>query len=532
MSKLYIPAPDEESAQRVFIESISISFAVCGVLLLVFTTQLLMFDQERQARAKALEPPKPIPQVKMVKTILKDPEQYKNPSYKWSFEELEAVFLFGPKNLSEFGCTSFIESPLPNNELTEDQKLKLYTLLASMIKQRQRWAPTACILRAHSDGLLKGRPNLEEAGELYWISLLNYEVIAEDLSADLERYRKTFKWPKSNEFYDWLRDCGMHQGLINWFDCIASLRSISPREGFDLMDMLEHHARKDPMIRKESIALYTNMLATVMEKGYPNAWPPLQSHIYPEYARDARVTAALQLCRMLNSPNKDAVSYATSALSAGVGYEAKPRTATQRWRETCRLVFLPSSESPHDVEMGAAQDMSTANKDMGADMSPKAPEHKQDLLAVWSGKADELPDYTLAWAIKQGYCEDGLKPRWRCVGALWTHESDVRAVMRHYFIKTRYIEWGGDHLDTPIIYMARPEKTIPIKMHNILDRPDPTPEQATPTPVPVPAPIPTPVPEQTTTPVPKPTPTPVPAPIPTPVPEQTPTPVPAPTPTP
>lgn len=529
MSKLYIPAPDEESEQRVFIESISISFAVCGVLLLVFTTQLLMFDQERQARAKALEPPKPIPQVKMVKAILKDAEQYKDPNYKWSFEELEAVFLFGPKNLSELGCVALIENPtIVADAMTQEQREKLYTLLAGTIKQRHTWAPTRCILYNHGLGSLRGKPKLEEAGDLYWKALLNYDLIAEDLSADLEELRKTSRWPQSPAFYDWLRDCGMRHGLINWFDCIASLRAISPKEGSDFMDMLEHHARKNPMIRKESIALYTNMLATVMEMGYPEAWPPLKSHIYPEYARDARVTAALQLCRMINSPNKDAVSYATSALSAGVGYEAKPRTATQRWRETCRLVFLPSSKSPQDVEMGAAQDMSpTADKDMGADMGVKAT-HTQDLLAVWSGKADELPDYTLALAIKQGYCEDGLKPRWRCVGALWTHESDVRAVMRHYFIKTRYIEWGGDHLDTPIIYMARPEKTIPIKMHNILDRPDPTPEQATPTPVP--EPIPTPVPEPIPTPVPEPTPSPIADPVPTPVPEPIPTPVPDPIP--
>lgn len=498
MSKLYIPAPDEESDQRVFLESISISFAVCGVLLLVFTTQLLMFEQERQARAKARLPPEPIPQVKTIQSVIKNTAQYKDPLYKWSFEELEAVFLFGPKNLAELGCAALIERPDRSTaELNEAQIDKLYTLLAGTIKQRHKWAPTLCILSNHGLGRLKGKPQLEEAGELYWKALLDYDLIAEDLSADLEQLRKTSQWPESPDFYDWLRDCGMRHGLINWFDCIASLRSISPKEGADFMDMLEHHARKNPMIRKESLSLYANMLATVMEKGYPDAWPPLKSHIYPDYARDARVVAALQLCRMINSPNKDAVSAATSALSAGVGYEAKPRTATQRWRQTCKLVFLPDAQPSQDLEMGAAQDMTApkANiaQDMSADMSPRAITYQQDLLAVWSGDPNDLPDYTLAWAIKQGYCEDGLKPKWRCVGALWRHDSDVRAVMRRHFIETRYIEWGDEQLDTPIIYMARPEKTIPIKMHNIYDRPDQSPDLTQTPPQPTP---PAPTPEQ------------------------------------
>lgn len=461
MAKLYIPAPQEENDHRVFLECIGVSFAICTVLLFVFSTQVLMFHDTRQAQAKAKAPKEPIPQVKHIQSIAKKLDKVDWATHTWSFEDLEAVFLYGPKNLSELACESWLEEGKPTaTPLTEEQTLKLELLLAGQIKRQMSFAPTACFLRIYTRGKLRKKPELEVAGKLYWDALLSYDLVAEDLSADLERYRKTSKWPIKQEYFDWLRDCSMRYGLINWYDCVISLRAISPKEGEDFMDMLEHHARKDPMIKREAIELYANTLATIVEKGYPPAWQPLQVRQYPEFMRDAQVTAVLQLCRMLNSPNKDAVELAASSLSAGIGYEAKPRTAVARWRETCQLAFIGKGQGPKTTQ--AQEDMGAqAAADMADDAQAFPP---KNLLAVWSGDPDDLPDYTLAWSIKQGYCQDGLKPRWRCVGALWKHGDEVRQAMRDLFIKTRYIDWGDQWEDQPITYMARPEKTIPIKM--------------------------------------------------------------------
>ena len=505
MSKLYIPAPGEEREHRVFLESLGVTLTLCAVLLFVFATQTLMFDAERQRRAQAKAPPKPAPQLLIARDMYRDKATLLAQEHAWTFEQLEAVFLFGDKDMAEAGCQALLERDAI--ALTPEQRDKLHVLLNGQLASRKPWAPTACFLRAHTNDQLKGKGPLEALGLDYWSKWLAYDDDAEVVADNLRRYRQSFQLPVTPQFFDWLRDCGLRYGLVNWLDCIQTLRAISPKEGEDLIDFLETHLSKRRPKDETALELVAALYADVMSKGYPDAWPPLPQRAYPGFGQDAQRTAAFQLCRMLNSPDREAVGAASRALNQGVGVRASPRTATQRWRETCQLVFVGQSQRPERV--GSTQDPAPdqepaqtppGSPDDPSDQAPAPQAQAQgtsvDLLSVWSGRPEDAPDYTLAHAIARGVCQADLKPAWRCVGALWTHgDKPVNEVLREAFITTRYVEWGDAWEDSPIIHMARPVKTFPIKMHSIyesaqraeaqdaqraklLDQPDQAPDQA------------------------------------------------------
>lgn len=489
MKKLVILAPDQEDPSRVFWETFGVSAVITIVLLFIFASQVVLL-QQRQARAKADAPDGPPPSFEVAKTLKQYKQSILAEKFPWTYEQLEAAINHGPKWLSEKACTFVYEDKKqPQKVMTEKQKIALERMIIFGLKKHISWAPHACMVRAHLDSKLIGQGELEPMGKLLWENFRDYQLSFKDSQWILKEYRTSRRRPTRKSFYNWLRFCGMRHDIVLWHDCLKFLRQISPSQGYDFVDMLEKHLLRESMTDKTDVEVVTSTYANILRKGYPPAWPPLKRHMHKNYDRDARATAALQLCRMLNSPDKHTVEAASDALSFGAQIQARPQTAVARWRLACMGLFGGHDIKPPEIEAAPVDTPAPAVRDDTKPPVPKTPPPKKDppkavvepdqpelpelvvandktaILVVWSGKKDELPDYSLTSAIKAGRCKKGLRPAWRCVGELWTYEDDdVSSVVQSYFVKTRFLEQADLWQIPTKIVRARPEKTLPRKM--------------------------------------------------------------------
>lgn len=486
MAKLIIPGPQEENEGRVFLETFGVSSIILGTLLFIATMQLLLPSSAPVSDASSKVTYKQRAEklkvsYAIVEKLQAKPKAILAGEHLWTYEEAEAVFMHGPKVFSEQACTAIFEDKKsPQKPLTAEQDATLKEIMIASTLNHEAWAPHACLIRGYLTGVFEKESKISMVSEATWNTFKLMELALEDSLWILGSYQATKRLPPPEEFLPWLRSCSLQVELKVWISCVGLMHDLAPNYGIDLLDMIERHIVAEPMTSKDDYEEVTRLYAKILKKGYPTAiWPAHPSQNYPLFAWDARGVAALQLCRMLNSPNKDMVDAAARHLSTGASIQARRTTRVPRWRLACANVFAqipitppvdeepsnsPQDASPDDMSSG---DVSADQVDSQDDAIRVDAQNKRAVLTVWTGSKDDLPDYTLGSLIKQGICASNTVPYWRCSSMFWRlsakDRTPVNEKLRSAFIQTRFIEMG-DVWEPAVIRMARPEKTVPRKM--------------------------------------------------------------------
>lgn len=234
-------------------------------------------------------------------------------------------------------------------------------------------------------------------------------------------------------FDDWLRRCALAVDYPAAPTCRQLVRRHRPEWGEDILEVLLTELSREPMAPRryydehgDRLQSATDALTHFARYGQPAGWVVDQTAEIDDYNRAFRRGATFQLCRMMNSPDRDIQIRVGDALGDVAGIASRPLDPNMqfRWRQTCRMLFG----------------------------DPERPDASVPVLGVSMVDGDEqLVDYGLDTLVDRGLCDQSDdRPAWYCGARRWhgddrtddrADDPSVSRLIGHYFARTGYVEW-------------------------------------------------------------------------------------------
>lgn len=411
--KLHIPGPDQEEDLTELDITIVIGWAICMLICIA----LFLFFRGRRPEPEAPKPDDPV-KARQLEVLDQGRRGYDELDFADEDQGAVAVFRHGPREAAEAACAD-LAALLENGELTHAVQLELL----KTVDRRAEHAPWACLMRTFLGK--KMSPDLDLFAEMaeFWKEVQSFEAPAPIVSSALEEFRQSRRRPEHEEFYHWLRVCGLNPSYGAREACLKLMYQLTPHQGEDLLAAAETHFReRQPEALQQDAAIIVDGLSELAQNGQPEAWRVTKSRAVDNYDDAIRIGATFVLCRLVNSPDEKVARPAAlqAAEVATVAARATDDHLLDRWRETCGLAFAEST-------------------DEGAKRPAAA-------LAVWDGVEEHAPKYSLAWAEARGDCpESAGRPAWTCGLGLWQGgEQELDLALMGYFTDTRHVEWAEE----------------------------------------------------------------------------------------
>ncbi len=416
--KLHIPGPDEREDLTELNITIVIAWAVCMLLCI----GLFFFFRDRRPAPAPKRPADPV--VARQETIVKKAKYHHG-----HFDQLDlsgqnavAVFRHGPRKAAEAACKE-LRPKLADGTLSGDVAVELL----KAVDRRAEHAPWTCLMRAFF--AKKISPELDLFSEMseVWKQMQRFEMPAPIVTSVLDDFRKNRNRPDQPAFYSWLRLCGLNADYGARDACVKILYQISPKQGRDMLDMVEKHFQaRDPQALAKDMPVLIHGVGDLAQRGQPKGWRVDKTDHIDDYDAALRLGATFVLCRIVNTPDDKIARTAAVELAQTADMAARltDKNLLLRWRKSCGLAFRQKAAGKK-----AADNTESANA-----------------LAVWNGKKGTPPNYALAWAQKRGDCPaDDPRPSWYCGVGLWQGKGDqgLALTLMGFFTDTRYVEWQG-----------------------------------------------------------------------------------------
>ncbi len=415
MSKLYVPAPDEEPAEVFGI--LELAALICTLLAVTifygFATQKSTSERaDASAEEEAVqELSAEVRRQKQVAAGFDERKPSELEDYAWKTEELLAVIRYGERETAEAACQAR-SGQIREGALSDPT---LMTFIKAMDRRAEN-APWACLLRLYFADEI-GQDELVDEMDSFWQEVEAHEGNARIIASALEEFRKTRDRPEADRFYEWLRLCALDFEYQAAAECQRLLHQLSPAQGADILMAAEKHLQESKP-SGDDLKMIVDAIGQMARNGQPHAtWSIKETANLPDYDVDFRQAAVLYLCRFVQSPDKDLARVAAfelgkTALFGARGFDDKLR---RRWIKTCQLAFQKSD---------AANDPAL------------------QILAVWDGNEASEPEYALAQDVERGVCEvQEDYPMWYCGTRLWNGEGKaLDMALQDFFVETRYIE--------------------------------------------------------------------------------------------
>lgn len=370
-------------------------------------------------------------------------------------EQSVEQFRVGPREKSELACAE-LKPQIASGELAGpiDQQLQ------KVLNQRLHYAPWTCVLEAYLSGEISAELAIHAEIAEFWQQAQAFNTPTEILGPALQSFRQREALPENPDFMSWLRLCAMSPRATTRVQCLELLASVSPAQGEDALMMVEEHLqRRRQELSAEEMAIVVDGLGSLANSGQPLGWRVQLDPEDPAFSSDSiRIGAAFMLCRALNSPDQGVAAGAANALAKAATMSARDAnmTALRRWREACHYAFVDAAameeqdcenanfKAPQiyeEVSEATAERPEEAPADERAARDPEASD-----LAVWDGREDSRPDYSLKAAIERGLCAadpSAAHPAWTCALERWRGPKDdpFDLTLQRFFIKTSYVEW-------------------------------------------------------------------------------------------
>jgi hypothetical protein len=416
VKKLHVPAPGESPQDPYGIDEVLFyPFLLCLVLAglgaLYWPGKKNYEAMQAELEALAASEAESILPAKAVKFFAMSEQALG--SYDWDDEARAVVLEHGPRRAGELVCEHLRDELITGEVLAE-----LRQALAASVKAGSPQAPWSCLSLLYWDDQLKQVPELEEVLEQVWSSAGRFEADSALIEGIVADFRAQRRRPRSEEFFGWLRHCGMRLDWGSEGECLRLLRQIAPAQGEDFLLMVDRHLSHGELAEETVIDAVT-ALGHVAIHGQPSRWRIEETRALPAYDFDARVGAIFLLCRLVNSPSQEVSRAAARRLSqtGAVSVRATDPHLVFRWRAGCRIAFGPSEADPYT---------------------------SVPVLGVWTGEADADPIYGLEDAVERGDCEvrEGL-PMWSCGVRSYNGKGrTLQQFMSEVFTETRYVEWA------------------------------------------------------------------------------------------
>lgn len=439
MEKLTIPAPDEEKPELVFFETFGITLLMCTVFWWT-AVPMLFLNKHKGKQPPAGVSKETFNRLRMQETAAKRAKRLNDQLHildaqSWTRADVEAAVEHGHVDLSNLACEHVmarLKGALKEvKPWSKDDISALTTMLYKRAARRTNNTPMACLVRAWFQRDLTHKRHLGSEVAKIWSEVEKGETPSTLVAYMVKEFERTRNRPTHPRFIAWLRNCALRPGKTEWSFCVRILRQMSPAQGKDFLDMIDHHIKDlSTQHRPGTVALdeIGVILGRLVSKGQPDAWRVIQTKAQFNYNYDLRIGATFVLCRLLHSPDQLVSSGAIEGLGIAAHINALPtKTAHARWRTTCHMAFGGEHIDDKIVPPKLPK------------IAPLAP------FKVWSGKSGEAPIYHLEDAVARQDCptyED--KPSWYCGIPLWSGEStSVSTSLTNLHTKTRKFEWIG-----------------------------------------------------------------------------------------
>lgn len=420
--KLVILAPGREDPNKVFLETMGMTLLICSVLA-VMSLELVWLAPREEARAPVDPEVAARSPAEQLALEFVGKELSELTARQWALEEARAVLAHGPRPASEVACEEFIAG-------TDEVDAEVAEAALEALEARAEHAPRICLVRAWFAGAIADAALAQEVEEYWREDVEGFEEHPGQISLMVNTYRKTRRRPSTPRFHAWLRRCAMDIETPSWVPCMHMIRQLAPMQGADALLLIERHlvSFEGPPPR-EDLLRATRMMGLVVKHGQPNFWKIEDHPKLINYDYDLRLGAIFNLCRFIQSPDEAVAHAAADALAEA---SDRSRTASDtylpRWRETCKIAF--GGKRPN-LEVVSA---------------PEIAENHVPQLAIWTGRDEDPPQYTLASAVRRGDCRVSPgEPVWYCGSKLWKgEETDIIDALITFYLDTRYFEWVED----------------------------------------------------------------------------------------
>ena len=341
--------------------------------------------------------------------------------------ERRAALQHGPRLSAELVCAQLFAQ---HESIEENKREELREQLARALSERSASAPRLCLVAE----LLKGtfalteRDALTDEIERYWRDLLAFKTSSEQDAVVIDGLRRAGRLPTDREPLNrWLRRCAMRVESSAWPSCVAAVASMSPRQGSDLLDMIEVHLSSRSDLPEEELLEAVGLLERLGAQGSPPAWRIAQHPRLTAYDYDLRLASLFQLCRWTMTPARGVAHAASRALGEAFGSTLPAGDETLlRVRDACRVLF---SGKPHDVEIASV---------------PLLVDNRVPALTVLDQSMQDRPRYSFESLGERGECpkRQGY-PMWYCGAEIWRGKGgDPAEALEAAYYNTRYVTWA------------------------------------------------------------------------------------------
>ena len=287
--------------------------------------------------------------------------------------------------------------------------------LLSLVDRRSPEAPWTCLFRTFFEDSSRLPRTVRDELAAMWGKLRVFDGAGEVFTTVIRDFAVGKTVPDSTEFRRWLRLCGLNFEAIEGDACRRLLAGVAPRQGRDLLHVVELHLRRTDVNPSYDLPIVIEGLKVLAHDGQPIEWRIDETTALPDYDADLRLGAIFYLCRFVNSPTRAVARQAAKALShsADIGVRAVDENLRPRWLQACRSAF---GSTPDEGQPSA------------------------QFLAVWNGDPDDPPRYALENTIDRGDCRLRRNhPVWYCGAAAWNGHDPAKLV--DFFVETRELEW-------------------------------------------------------------------------------------------
>ena len=419
MSKLHIPGPEHETTEEIFGDvelGALICFFLAATLLYFFSQQAptqvdtsTMTIAEREAAETVNKLSREARKQRKQAMSFDDQKAGVLERHAWTTDDILVVLRFGKRETAESACRAR-SAQFKANTVSDPLRLELLKVL----DRRDERAPYTCLSHLFFNGDLQGYNDLNAELEEFWAEAEAYQGQPRLVGTVVDEFRRSRLRPESPRFYAWLRMCGLNVEYGAAPNCQLLLRTIAPTQGADLLETFQIQL-KEAEGRPQDIPLMTKAMGHFARNGQPSAFKVAETKALPDYDVDFRQGALFMLCRFIFSPDEDVARGAAEELAdtANYGARAFDKHLKNRWRHTCYNGFNKPEEP------GAVK-----------------------ILAVWNGKPESKPVYSMQPEIDNGRCEvtEGY-PIWHCGSKAWHGEGrPLDQALGDFFVDTRKIE--------------------------------------------------------------------------------------------
>ncbi len=418
MSKLHIPGPDHTPKEEAFgdVELGALICAILAVSLLYYFSQSVTPDPmqgmtlaEREAAEMVKKLSRKAKAERKMAMSFDETSASVLEKHAWTTEELLAVLRFGKRETAEAACRARA-GQFEAKTVSDPFRLELL----KAVDRREERAPYTCLSHLFFAGKIKVYEDLEKELEEFWSEAENFEGNARLAGSVVDDFRKTRQRPESPRFFNWLRQCALNQEYEGATRCQLMLRTISPSEGADMLELVSKHLDATQE-RAEDIPLIIKATGHLTRNGQPPSWKVKETKALPDYDVDFRQGSLYMLCRFVFSPNREHSVLAAEQLGDVANYGARQYDdkLLKRWRYACYDAFK-KSDDPDAVKV----------------------------LGVWDGEEGSKPVYTLTPGKTLSRCEQKPEyPIWYCGASAWNGEGKpLDSALGDFFVDTRDIE--------------------------------------------------------------------------------------------